>query len=403
MAPRNRPRAPSRAVEVDDDWLAGVAAAASQSSGGAPPELLGEYLRLLTDAAVTGRPATARELEAVGVLGRRAAEQGVSAGRVVDLYLSAALQVWRRLPEVSRTQDSDEVRQAADAVLHVVDDAVATLAEAYTSARRLMVRREEALRRELIDDLMRGDADVGGLVERAEPFGLDLARSHRVVLAAPSQRLPDVEAVTSALERGLLDRLGDVLVSIKDGRFLVLSPDARSPARARGPRISSPDLGSLVHRELNRLRHGRPWRVAVGRAYPGPYGVARSYEEAREALALVDRLRSDSPVVHAEDLLVYRVLVRDQPAMADLVDATLGPLKEARGGAVPLLDTLDAYFSSGAVATEAARRLHLSVRAVTYRLERVRTLTGFDPADPEHRFTLHAAVLGAKLLGWPAA
>lgn len=46
--------------------------------------------------------------------------------------------------------------------------------------------------------------------------------------------------------------------------------------------------------------------------------------------------------------------------------------------------------------------MHLSVRAVSYRLDRVRQLTGHHPDDPGQRFTLHAAVLGARLLGWPA-
>ena len=49
----------------------------------------------------------------------------------------------------------------------------------------------------------------------------------------------------------------------------------------------------------------------------------------------------------------------------------------------------------------AARRLHLSVRAVTYRLDRVRRLTGYDPADPTQAFTLQVAAVGARLLGWP--
>jgi DNA-binding PucR family transcriptional regulator len=39
---------------------------------------------------------------------------------------------------------------------------------------------------------------------------------------------------------------------------------------------------------------------------------------------------------------------------------------------------------------------------VTYRLDRVKSLTGFNPLDPAHRFTLQVAVLGARLLGWPA-
>lgn len=60
------------------------------------------------------------------------------------------------------------------------------------------------------------------------------------------------------------------------------------------------------------------------------------------------------------------------------------------------------YFDSGCVAAEAARRLSLSVRAMTYRLERIHKLTGADPADPVHRYTLQTAVIGARLLDWPA-
>ena len=153
--------------------------------------------------------------------------------------------------------------------------------------------------------------------------------------------------------------------------------------------------------ELDRSPRGRPWRVTVGRPYPGSYGIPRSYEEAREGLTMAVRLHLDTPVIHAEQLLIYRVLLRDQPAITDLVQAVLGPLVQARGGAEPLLTTLDAYFATGSVTTETARRLHLSVRAVTYRLDRIRTLTGHDPTDPTQRFTIHAAVLGARLLGWP--
>lgn len=43
------------------------------------------------------------------------------------------------------------------------------------------------------------------------------------------------------------------------------------------------------------------------------------------------------------------------------------------------LTTVDAYFAAGGVTTTTARRLHMSVRAVTYRLDRIKTLTGYDP------------------------
>ncbi|MGC9666102.1 PucR family transcriptional regulator [Planosporangium sp. 12N6] len=366
--------------------------------------LLGDYLPLLADAAVTGRRPKRVELDAVGQLGRQAAEQGISAGRVVELYLSAARRLWQDLPAVARSRDSEVVRAAAAAVLHVIDDAVATLAEGYALARRDLVRREEALRRELIDDLLRGDSDLGALVERSEPFGLDLARVHQVALAAPSRRLPDTDAAITALEAVIFDRLGDrdVLVATKEGLLVVIAPADPAVAGRTPPVDPDNDLGRLMHGELNRLRHGRPWRVAVGRAYPGLYGIARSYEEAREALTMAGRLHVDAPVVNAHDLLVYRVLLRDQPAIVDLVSSVLSPLVRARGGAEPLLDTLGAYFDTGGVATEAAKRVHVSVRTVTYRLERIKMLTGYDPYDPQHRFTLQAAVLGARALNWPA-
>jgi DNA-binding PucR family transcriptional regulator len=42
------------------------------------------------------------------------------------------------------------------------------------------------------------------------------------------------------------------------------------------------------------------------------------------------------------------------------------------------------------------------VRAVTYRLARVRALTGKDPAHPAEALALQVAVIGARLLDWPA-
>ena len=101
----------------------------------------------------------------------------MSVGRGVDLYLSAARRVWAELPAVVRERDNKAVRAAASAVLQVVDDAVASFADGHAEAGRELVRREETLRRELVDDLLRGDAHLSELVERAEPFGLDLTLS----------------------------------------------------------------------------------------------------------------------------------------------------------------------------------------------------------------------------------
>src|SRR3954471_3200116 len=381
------------------DWLASVAASVAAARS-APVELLGDYLPMLADAAIHGRRPERWQLDAVRELGRGAAEQGVGAAAAVDLYLSAAWRLWRELAVVVRSSDPEKVRSAAEAVLRVIDDAVGVLVDGHQSERREMVRREEALRREFVDDLLRGDGDVSRMVQRAEPFGIDLGTAHRVALVAPRDADGPVDRAAVVLERAVVDAFGDrdVLVATKDGRVLVVVPENPAPA---APARTGVDVGTLVAEELGRPAMTGRWRVAAGRAFPGAYGIPRSYEEAREALAFADRLGLEGPVVNARDLLVYRVLGRDQAAMVDLVRDVLGPLEKVRGGPAVLVETLQQYFDAGDVATEAARSLYVSVRTVTYRLSRVAELTGFSVSDAGQRFALHTAVLGARLLEWP--
>lgn len=394
---RKAPTKESSARAQHDEWLSAVGEGAAAACD-APVELLGEYLTMLADAAIHGRRPKPEQLAAVKDLGRRAAEQGVGAGQAVQLYLSAAWRLWRELPVVVRSRDREHVRAAAEAVLRVLDDAVGVLVESHQAARREMIRHEESLRREFIDDLLRGDADVSRLVERAEPFGLDFGQAHQVALAAPADAHDEVDRAAIVLERAIVDRFGDreVLVATKDGNVVALVPGVTGASTTR--RV---DVTRVIQTELARLTSGHPWRLAAGRAYVGAYGIARSYEEAREALTLAERLGVGAGVVQPRDLLVYRVLARDQAATIDLVHELLEPLNGARGGPEVLLETLRCYFDAGAVATEAARRLHVSVRTVTYRLARVKALTGQDPSDSTHRFALQVAVEGARLLGWP--
>lgn len=340
-----------------------------------PEEYLEGYGRILTDASATGRRLTRDELDSRRALGERAAEAGYGLRALVGAHLAAARVHWPAT--------------AGESTLAAVEQAVDAFAEGYERAQLLAVRQEEAARREFIDDLLHGRSDLGLLAERAERFGLRLSHAHAVAVAQGRTAYDEGDAVPRDVERSLISRFGDrsILVTTKDGRLVCIAPGDQD------------DVLDFFAKQAYAATDGG--RVAIGRSQPGPGGVVHSYEEALNALDLADRLEFDTPVLRAADLLVYPVLTRDRQAMADLVLSALGPLRQARGGAEPLLDTLTAYFDSGCVAAEAARRLSLSVRALTYRLDRIQTLTGANPADPVHRYTLQTAVIGARLLDWP--
>ncbi|MFD9302593.1 PucR family transcriptional regulator [Streptomyces sp. NPDC060048] len=277
----------------------------------------------------------------------------------------------------------------ADLLLAVLEQAVDAFVEGYERAQLQAVRQEEARRREFIDDLLYGRSDLGRLAERAERFGLRLSQAHAVAVASSPEPYGDGFPAVRRIESAVLTRFAgrQILLTTKDGRLICVAPG------------DQPDVLAFFAQQAYAATDGG--KVAIGRSHAGAGGVVHSYEEALNALELAERMGLDKPVLHAADLLVYPVLTRDRQAMADLVESVLGPLRDGRGGARPFIDTLTAYFDSGCVATEAARRLSLSVRALTYRLKRIHNLTGADPADPMNRYTLQTAVIGARLLGWP--
>jgi sugar diacid utilization regulator len=289
------------------------------------------------------------------------------------------------------------------------DDVVAALTEGYQLARRDLVSTQVAARREFVDDLLSGGTQaLAGLVERAGLFGLSLAGPHAVLIVQADQPFTDSSPQTRMLERSIMGAKADAdaLVSTKDGALVVVfaAPDRRAiDGVISGLRGVLPSDEPTTGVRLHRTAPVGAWRIGVGGAHQGPGGVRLSYEQAQEALELGLRFGRQERVLDAADMLMHRVLVRDDTAMRELMQAVLQPLTAARGGAEPLLRTLEAYFEANGNASLAARSLHLSVRAMTYRLAKIAELTGRDPADPAARFELQTAVVGARLLGWPAA
>jgi sugar diacid utilization regulator len=399
------PGVPGQMTVPPSEVAAEVTGAAAREHG-LPGSLLDGYLTTMIAVAVDGRRLTEAEEGHCRQLGAVAAEQGVGLPMLVDLYMTASRLIWPRLPRLvgdarGRPVGSTDLVTVGEAVWRGADTALAALAAGHEDAQREVVRREEAFRREFVDDLLTGRSEVGPLVERAERLGLALIGSHTVTVAATDRPVDSGMHLTTWLEGAVRARFGGrgLLVAAKDGRLVTVSSSG-PPTTGRGD--DGQVLAELAGPAVARLTRRSHWRVGVGRTQPGPRGVLRSYREAVDALEVAERLDLPDRVVHARDMLVYRVLLRDEAAISDLVGTVLGPLTEARGGPGALITTVEAYFAGGRNAASTARHMHLSVRAVTYRLQRVKELTGYDPVDPADQLPLLVAVTGARLLDWPA-
>ncbi|SHM33360.1 PucR family transcriptional regulator [Actinacidiphila paucisporea] len=359
-------------------------------AGAVPAEFLAGFREMLADVSRSCRTLTRAERESRRALGEQAADAGIGLRDLTAGHLAAARRAWPALPGVAGAHDTAELRKAGAAVLAALEAGIGALAEGHARAQRHAVRRAEAARRAFVDALLYGRSDPGRIAEEAEGFGLRLADRHTVAVGAPPPGAPYDEAhpLLRRVERELAGRFGDhdALIAPKDGRLVCVAPTGQRQVLDAFVKLTSAADGA---------------RVAVSRPHSGAVGVVRSYEEALSALDLAERLALEGRVLSASDLLVFPVLMRDRAAMSDLVQSVLGPLEAARGGPGPLLETISAYAAAGYVNAEAARRLDLSVRALSYRLERIAALTGFDPDDPLQRYTLETAAMGARLLGWP--
>jgi PucR C-terminal helix-turn-helix domain/GGDEF-like domain len=376
-----------------DEVLAGVAAGASKDSG-VPADLLGGFLVEATMAIARGRRLSAPRVATYSRHGADAAARSVELAALIDLYLSAAWRLWREIPALlpGLPAGAQAVVAAGQGMLRTSDDVVAAVAAGYQQARETLLLQTASARRDFVDDLFGNVGGPGELRDRAEAFGLRLAASHAVaVLELTDQRIDESHVLVSraaAICRAFPDPITS-LVTSKDGALVVV---VAGPAPAD-------DLAALA----GRLRVDEAaLRAGVGRPWAGDNGPMRSYREALDCLTVAARIGLVEAVARADDLLVHLVLWRDRPVLVDLVRSALLPLAGLRGGAADQLVTLRAYFEHRGVATATARALHLSVRGLTYRIERIRRVLPHDLDDARQRLTIELALTAAQLLDWPA-
>jgi hypothetical protein len=299
--------------------------------------------------------------------------RAISLEQVVQMARVALEAVEESLDDVVGPVAAPAVREAVLRYSREVAFAAATVYARAAEERGAWDARLEAL---VVDSVLRNEADEA-VRSQAAALGWPSRPGVTVVVGAVP-RPTEPESVVEDL-RSAARRAGhSALVGVHGDRLVVLLDGVEDELAA------ATSVAALF----------APGPVVVG---PRADDLATAGASARSALAGLRAAPGwvDAPrPVSAGALLPERALSGDGHARRTLTTEVYAPLAGDHG---VLLDTVEAYLSTGCSIEGAARRLLVHPNTVRYRLRRVHDLTGWSAVDPRGGFVLRVALTLGRL------
>jgi sugar diacid utilization regulator/GAF domain-containing protein len=276
------------------------------------------------------------------------------------------------------------------------------------SKERAAAEVERRLRGDLVEEVLAGglEPDEAERVARqAERLGHRLPQRAWALVLEPD----DDETETALGARGELDRLDAALSGLIRSRL----PGTLTLVRSASAVFLVPDevaadlptveklAGQVLAAAAPVMKPGSA-SVGIGNLANGVSELARSHVEARQALRLTRRAGGRGRVVSYRSLGAFRLLleVQSPDALRRFVNELLGTLLQyAQSRDTPLLETLEALAAARWIRRAAARQLGIHINSMSYRVERIQTLTGLQLDDPETRVAISIALRARAMLG----
>jgi hypothetical protein len=365
-----RPASPAETVHALNALL--PAQCAILSAEGTP--LAGEPpARQLDHLLRAAAPATIRD-EAGAVI---ALPAGSASGRLVPLWL------------IAETADiTDSELNTITAALQIAAWAVT----AWSATHQLEAARNSAFQASVLTELLTaGDQVTAHTVGHALEAGWTLDGWHIGVRILPTDTASRRSQATTTRLRQVLaaQRISAPLVELGDSWAAWLSePDEPAPDR-----FSAVVAG--VRRSLAAMP-GAALVAGIGKAQPGPAGLARTLTEAWELAQIAGISPGRRRVEHAGATdprrLVLAVVSGNETVRRSHL--LLGALLEPSNNV--LLETLDTYLTLESSASATAKSLHVHRNTVLKRLDRIEQLLQMRLDDPAIRFALRIACRAAR-------
>jgi sugar diacid utilization regulator len=246
---------------------------------------------------------------------------------------------------------------------------------------------EHELRASLVEDLRGGDVEAAETVRRAARLGSDVKAGGIALVAEIRSHKPRAAAalVESEWPGTLAELVGERV-------YALLPADGGAGGRALG----------RARALAARIRAHGPAAVSSHYADPGELHLA-----VREAELVLDVVRRDGRLAEQIEAgsgdgvyrLLFRALISDPGEVRSFYEETVAAVveydRQYRG---ELLGTLDAYLANDCNMNATARAIFAHRHTVAYRLERVRELSGLDPASSTDRERLGLGLKAFRIL-----
>lgn len=279
---------------------------------------------------------------------------------------------------------------------------------------------QHELKNHFIHDLLHGLIDDELTIQReARQLGLDLTPPRAVILIDASDYILSEDDGSTATLSVRTQRRAQLLIGsvvsffhlpndticayIGEGVVAVLkaSNTKNLAAWAQGASVSDDNnpswanLSALVRAGEALLAHlradtGAAISIGIGRHHPGLSGLARSFQDARAALSLGRRFQGQNHV-HCLDRLGIAAFVgvADERTKIELATYLLSPLDQDDD----LLVTLEVFFGENCSPSATAQRLSIHRNTLSYRLDKIASLTGLDPRRFDDAVQVRLALL----------
>jgi PucR family transcriptional regulator, purine catabolism regulatory protein len=245
---------------------------------------------------------------------------------------------------------------------------------------------EERMRATFLDELLASPiADEQAWNQRGASLNYDLTRPH-VALLVEAKDVPQWPAPFLRY----VENLGlHAPYSRRDEGLLLFWP-FNNPKSGRELKGIANDFVSQISSKFPKARIV----IGIGRPAISPAHWLQSQQQARESWRLGKEWKG-SPVTYFGDLGLYQLLTAlgSNAEAARFYRKTLGRLiSHDDNKNAELVETLEAFFTCHGNLSQTASRLHIHRNTLTYRLERIATITQLNLDDPDARFSLQLAL-----------